>query len=124
MGINKDNKGFTILETIVSLVIVSIAITVFIQLLGNSTMIRTKVNEYDERIDVAITKAEQTFLGLLNTNNAQSKDKNSWQGTDEERGIDWYIEEEKDSDIKGNNKNVYFYTVAVDGIEISSVSIK
>ncbi len=74
MSINKDNKGFTILETIVSLVIVSIAITVFIQLLGNSTMIRTKVNDYDERIDVAITKAEQTFLGLLKTTNAQSKE--------------------------------------------------
>jgi prepilin-type N-terminal cleavage/methylation domain-containing protein len=124
MGINKDNKGFTILETIVSLVIVSISITLFIQLLGNSAMIRTKVNDYDERIDVAITKTEQAFLGLLKTTNAQSNNKNNWQGTDEERGIDWYIEEEKDPDIKGNNKNVYFYTVAVDGIEISSVSIK
>lgn len=124
MCVNKNNKGFTILEIIVSLVIVAISITIFVQLLGNSTMIRTKVNDYDERIDIAITKTEQAFLGLLNTNNAQSKDKNSWQGTDEERGIDWHIEEEKDADIKGNNKNVYFYTVEVDGIEISSVSIK
>ena len=124
MCVNKNNKGFTILEIIVSLVILAISITIFVQLLGNSTMIRTKVNDYDERIDVAITKTEQAFLGLLNTNNTQSKDKNSWQGTDEERGIDWHIVEEKDADIKGNNKNVYFYTVAVDGIEISSVSIK
>ena len=124
MCVNKNNKGFTILEIIVSLVIVAISITIFVQLLGNSTMIRTKVNDYDERIDIAITKTEQAFLGLLNTNNAQSKDKNSWQGTDEERGIDWHIVEEKDADIKGNNKNVYFYTVEVDGIEISSVSIK
>lgn len=124
MCVNKNNKGFTILEIIVSLVIVAISITIFVQLLGNSTMIRTKINDYDERIDVAITKTEQAFLGLLNTNNAQSNDKNSWQGTDEERGIDWYIKEERDADTKGNNKNVYFYTVTVDGIEISSVSIK
>jgi prepilin-type N-terminal cleavage/methylation domain-containing protein len=119
-----NNKGFTVLEIIVSLVIVTVAITVFIKLLGNSTMIRIKVNDYDERVDVAIMKAEQTFLGLLNTNNTQGKDKNNWQGTEVERGINWSVEEEKDADTKGNEKNVYFYTVAVNGIEISSVSIK
>jgi prepilin-type N-terminal cleavage/methylation domain-containing protein len=124
MSINKNNKGFTILEIIISLVIVTVAITVFIKLLGNSTMIRTKVNDFDERVDVAIIKAEQTFLGLLGANNAQSDNKNTWQGIDIERGINWRIEEEKDTDIKGNDKNVYFYTVAVDGIEISSVSVK
>lgn len=125
MNSNKDIKGFTILEIIIALVIVSVSITVFIKLLGNSTMIRTKVNDYDKRIDVAITKTEQAFLGLLNFNIPQSsKDKNSLQGTDAETGINWHIEEEKDTDTDIGDKNLYFYTVDVDGIEISSVSIK
>jgi type II secretory pathway pseudopilin PulG len=124
MNSNKNSRGFTILEIIISLVIVTVSITVFIKLLGNSTMIRTKVNDYDERVDVAITKTEQAFLGLLNSNTAQGKDKNNWQGTDAERGINWRIEEEKDNDIDVIDKNLYFYTVTVEGVEISSVSIK
>jgi type II secretory pathway pseudopilin PulG len=124
MNSNKNSRGFTILEIIISLVIVTVSITVFIKLLGNSTMIRTKVNDYDERVDVAITKTEQAFLGLLNSNTVQGKDKNNWQGTDAERGINWRIEEEKDNDIDVIDKNLYFYTVTVEGVEISSVSIK
>ncbi len=58
----QNDSGFTILEVIVALVIVGISITVFVRILGNSSMLRAKVNDYDERLDVAVLKTEQTFL--------------------------------------------------------------
>ncbi len=119
--VRKSNKGFTILEVIIALAIVAISLTAFIKLLGNSTMLRTKVNEYDDRYDVAITKAEQAFLGLLDSNNDQSGDKKKWQGTTADSGINWIIEKGKDDDSEENNEDIYFYTVFVDGIEVSSV---
>ncbi|MFQ5964106.1 MAG: prepilin-type N-terminal cleavage/methylation domain-containing protein [Candidatus Scalinduaceae bacterium] len=124
MRIIKNDRGFTILEIIIALAITAISITAFIQLLGNSTMLRSKVNDYDERLDVAITKAEQTFLGLIGDINTQSGEKNYWQGRTLDNGVNWRVEEEKDKSAEGNNENVYFYTVFVDGIDISSVSIK
>lgn len=121
---NSSPKGFTILEVIISLVIVGLSITVFIKLLGTSTMFRSKINDYDERYAVAITKAEQTFLGLSGGGNVQSGDKLIRQGTVEGKDISWQIVEEKDEELEGNNKDLYFFTVTVDGIEISSVALK
>lgn len=120
----KNNKGFTILEVIISLVIVAISITAFIKLLGNSTMLRSKINEYDKRYFVAIAKTEETFLGLQGGNDARSGDTLIRQGTTENEGISWQIVEEKDDISGGKNKDAYFYTVSVDGIEISSVALK
>ncbi len=129
---NTHSRGFTILEVIVSLVIVGISITAFIRLLGNSTMFRSKLNEHDERHLIAITKAEETFLGLLDGADARSGDKSVIQGTMESSNIDWHVEkvmDETPEDEMGNNseeggKAAYFYTVTVDGIEISSVTLK
>lgn len=124
-GRNNSLSGFTILEIIISIVIVAISITAFIQLLGNSTRFRVKLNDYDIRYNVAITKADQAFLGLLDGSNPQvSDDKIIWQGTTEDSGIDWYVEEVIDEDSEENNRSVYFYTVSVGGIEISSVSLR
>lgn len=120
----KSDRGFTILEVIIALAIVAISLTAFIKLLGNSTMLRTKVNDYDDRYDVAIIKTEQAFLGLLDLNNDQGDDKKKWQGTTADSGINWIIEKGKDDDSEENNENVYFYTVFVDGIEVSSVGKK
>jgi len=121
---NNPSRGFTILEVIVSLVIVGIAITAFIELLGNSTKFRSKLNEHDERLLVAITIAEQAFLGLLDVPDAKSSDKLIFQGTTENENIDWQIERKVDDSSEGGGEDAYFYTVSVDGIEISSVTLK
>ncbi len=87
-------------------------------------MFRSKLNEYNEGYYVAITKAEQAFLGLLDDSNAQSGGKLIRQGMIEGKDINWQIEEEKDEESEGNNKDAYFYNVFVEGIEISSVALK
>ncbi len=122
---NKQNdSGFTILEVIISLVIVSISLVIFIKLLGNSSMLRAKVNDHDDRLDVAISKTEQTFLGLLDNNSTQGGNERVLSGKTSDKGINWRIEEEKDDSFSKHDKDVYIYTVSVDGIDISSVGIK
>ncbi len=119
--------GFTILEVIVSLIIVAVSLTAFIQLLGNSTHLRVKVNDHHDRLNVAVTKAEEAFLGLLDGGGVKGGDKNSWQGTIRDRGITWRVEEEKEEKedgVGGGGKEVFFYTVLVDGVELSSVRIE
>ena len=126
--------GFTILEVIVSLIIVAVALTTFIKLLGNSTLLRVKINDHHERLNVAVTKAEEAFLGLLDGSGAKGGDKNKWQGTIQDSGIRWRVEEEKDEgveekDEKGNSsasgaREIFFYTVFVEGVELSSIRIQ
>jgi len=120
----QNNSGFTILEVIIALVIVSISMVMFVKLLGNSSMLRAKVNDYDDRLDVAITKTEQTFLGLLDNNSTQGDNERVLRGKTSDKGINWRIEEEKDDSFSKHDKDVYIYTVSVDGIDISSVGIK
>ncbi len=122
---NKQNdRGFTILEVIISLVIVGISITMFVRLLGNSSMLRAKVNDYDERLDIVISKTEQKFLGMLDNNSTQGDNERVLMGKTSDKGINWRIEEGKDNSFSKYGKNVYIYTVSVDGIDISSVGIK
>jgi len=122
---NKQNdRGFTILEVIIALVIVSISMVMFVRLLGNSSMLRAKVNDYDERLDIAIMKTEQTFLGLLDGNSTQGNDERVLSGKTSDKGINWRIKEKKDASFSKQDKDVYIYTVTVDGIDISSVGIK
>ncbi len=122
---NKQNdRGFTILEVIISLVIVGISITMFVRLLGNSSMLRAKVNDYDERLDIVISKTEQKFLGMLDNNSTQGDNERVLMGKTSDKGINWRIEEEKEDSFSKHNKVVYIYTVSVDGIDISSVGIK
>ena len=120
----QNDSGFTILEVIISLVIVGISITMFVRLLGNSSMLRVKVNDYDDRLDVAISKTEQKFLGLLENNSTQGDNKRVLMGKTSDKGINWRIEEEKDDSFSKHGKDVYIYTVSVEGIDISSVGIK
>ena len=124
IGKNNSQTGFTLMEIIISLVIVAVSMTAFIKLLGNSTMLRSKVNDYDERVVVANTKVEEAFLGLLDDKHIQDDGKAVWQGKTVDSGINWRIEKEKDVDAEGNEKDIYFYTVYVDGIEMSSVTAK
>ena len=76
----QNDNGFTILEVIVALIIVGVSITTFVRLLGNSSMLRVKVNDYDERLDVAILKTEQAFLSVIKDFPAQDNDKKVLRG--------------------------------------------
>ena len=119
----QNDNGFTILEVMVALVIVGISITVFIRILGNSSMLRAKVNDYDERLDVAILKTEQIFLGLLEEGFAQDGEE-ILQGKIAGKGINWRIEGKNDDSLRTHERGVYLYTVTVDGIDISSVGLR
>lgn len=108
-----------------ALVIVGVSVTMFVRLLGNSSMLRARVNEYDERLDIAISKTEQAFLGLLSGDSVQGGDGNKiLQGKIEDRDIYWRIEEKNDNSFSQQEREVLFYTVSVDGIDISSVGIR
>jgi prepilin-type N-terminal cleavage/methylation domain-containing protein len=61
----QNNRGFTIIEVIVALVIVGVSITMFVRLLGSSAMLRGKINDYDERLEIAVAKGEQSFMCLI-----------------------------------------------------------
>ena len=120
----QNDSGFTILEVIVALVIVGVSVTTFVRLLGNSSMLRAKVNDYDERLDVAILKTEQTFLGTIKDFSAQDNDKDVLRGKIADRDINWRIEGENDDSFSEHERGVYLYTVTVDGIDISSVGLR
>ena len=120
----QNDSGFTILEVIVALVIVGVSVTTFVRLLGNSSMLRAKVNDYDERLDVAILKTEQTFLGVIKDFSVQDNDKKVLRGKIADRDINWRIEGENDDSFSEHERGVYLYTVSVDGIDISSVGLR
>ncbi len=120
----QNSTGFTILEVIVALVIVGISMTMFVRLLGNSSMLRGKLNDYDERLDVAIYKTEQMFLGLLESDFTQDADRRVLLGTVKDKEINWRVEDRKDDSFDGQGRDVHIYTVSVDGIDISSTWTK
>jgi prepilin-type N-terminal cleavage/methylation domain-containing protein len=120
----QNDRGFTIIEVIVALVIVGVTITMFVRLLGSSAMLRGKMNNYDERLEIAVTKSEQSFLGLMEAGFDLSNDKNVIQGKIEGRDINWRLEEESVDGFSGYDRDVYFYTVSVDGVDISSVGLR
>ncbi|MHC4321870.1 MAG: prepilin-type N-terminal cleavage/methylation domain-containing protein [Planctomycetota bacterium] len=120
----QNNRGFTIIEVIVALVIVGVSITMFVRLLGNSAMLRGKINNYDEKLEIAVTKAEQSFLGLIEAGFDLDNDKNIIQGKIEGREINWRLEDESVDGFSGYDRDVYFYTVSVDGVDISSVGLR
>lgn len=120
----QNNRGFTIIEVIVALVIVGVSITIFVRLLGSSAMLRGKINDYDERLEIAATKSEQSFLGLLKTGFDLDNDKSISQGKIEGRNINWRLEEESIDGFIGYERDVYFYTVSVEGVDITSVGLR
>ncbi len=121
----EGNSGFTILEVIVALVIVGVSVTMFIGLLGHSSKLRSKVNDYDKRLNVAITMVEHGFLGLVEgTETVLDDDKKVHQGSTSGTDINWRIEEESFEDFGGYDRDVFLYTVSVEGIEISSVGFR
>ena len=121
---DEKGNGFTIIEVIIALVIVGTSMVMFVRLLGNSSMLRAKVNDYDERLDVAILKTEQTFLGTIKDFSAQDNGKNVLKGKIADRDINWRIEGENDDSFSEHERGVYLYTVTVDGIDISSVGLR
>ena len=120
----QNDRGFTIIEVIVALVIVGVTITMFVRLLGSSAMLRGKMNNYDERLEIAVTKSEQSFLGLIEAGFDLSNDKNVIQGKIEGRNINWRLEDKSVDGFSGYDRDVYFYTVSVDGVDISSVGLR
>ncbi len=120
----QNNRGLTNIEVIVALVIVGAAITMFVRLLGSSAMLRGKMNNYDERLEIAVTKTEQSFLGLIETGYNLDNSKNIIKGKIEGRDINWRLEDETVDGFSGFDRDVYFYTVSVDGVDISSVGLR
>ena len=120
----QNDRGFTIIEVIVALAIVGISVTIFVRLLGSSAMLRGKMNNYDERLEIAVTKTEQSFLGLIETGFDLDNNKNIVQGKIKGRDINWRLEEESDDGFSGYDRDVYLYTVSVDGVDISSVGLR
>ncbi len=120
----QNNRGFTIIEVIVALVIVGVTITMFVRLLGNSAMLRGKLNDYDERMEIAVVKAEQSFLGLIEAGFDLDNNKNIVQGKIKGRDINWRVEDESVDGFSGFDRDVYLYTVSVDGVDISSVGLR
>ncbi len=120
----QNNRGFTIIEVIVALVIVGVSITMFVRLLGNSAMLRGKLNDYDERLKIAVVKSEQSFLGLIEAGFDLDNDKNIIRGKIEGRDINWRVEDESIDGFSGYERDVYFYTVSVEGVDISSVGLR
>ena len=120
----QNNRGFTIIEVIVALVIVGVSITMFVRLLGSSAMLRGKINDYDERLEIAVVKTEQSFLGLIEVGFDLDNNKNIIQGKIEDRDINWRIEDESVDGFSGYERYVYFYTVSVEGVDISSVGLR
>ncbi len=121
----KNNSGFTILEVIVALVIVGVSVTMFICLIGHSAKLRSKVNDYDERLNIAITKAEQEFLRLVEgSSTILDNDRSVFQGKIEDTDVDWRIENESFDGFSGYERDVFLYTVSVDGIDISSIGFR
>ncbi|MCP4254701.1 MAG: prepilin-type N-terminal cleavage/methylation domain-containing protein [Candidatus Scalindua sp.] len=119
-----NNRGFTIIEVIIALVIVGVSVTIFIRLLGSSAMLRGKVNNYDERVEIAVTKAEQSFLGLIKTGFDLDNNKSIVRGKIEGRDINWRLEDEKVDGFSSFDRDVYFYSVSVDGVDFSSVGLR
>jgi len=120
----QNNCGFTIIEVIVALVIVGVSITMFVRLLGNSAMLRGKINDYNERLEIAVTKAEESFLGLIDGSLDVGNESNTVKGKIEDRNINWRLDEEGADGFSGYKRDVYFYTVTVDGVNISSVGLR
>ena len=120
----QNDRGFTIIEVIVALVIVGVTITMFVRLLGSSAMLRGKMNNYDERLEIAVTKSEQSFLGLIEAGFDLSNDKNVIQGKIEGRDINWRLEDKSVDGFSGSDRDVYSYTVSVGGVDISSVGFR
>ena len=120
----RDNRGFTIIEVIVALVIVGVSITMFVRLLGSSAMLRGKLNEYDARLEVAVAKAELSFLGLVETGSDLDNNKKIIQSKIEGRDINWRLEDESIEDFSGYERDVYLYTVSVEGVDITSVGFR
>jgi prepilin-type N-terminal cleavage/methylation domain-containing protein len=120
----QNDRGFTIIEVIVALVIVGVTITMFVRLLGSSAMLRGKMNNYDERLEIAVTKSEQSFLGLIEAGFDLSNDNNVIEGKIEGRDINWRLEDKSVDGFSGYDRDVYFYTVSVDGVDISSVGFR
>ena len=120
----QNDRGFTIIEVIVALVIVGVTITMFVRLLGSSAMLRGKMNNYDERLEIAVTKSEQSFLGLIEAGFDLSNDKNVIQGKIEGRDINWRLEDKSVDGFSGYDRDVYSYTVSVGGVDISSVGFR
>ncbi len=121
----ENSKGFTILEVIVALVIVGVSITMFIGLLGHSAKIRSKVNDYDERLNIAISMAEYGFLELVEGSAAVlDNNRNVLQGRIADTDINWRIEDENFDGFSGYGRDVFLYTVSVEGIDISSVGFR
>jgi prepilin-type N-terminal cleavage/methylation domain-containing protein len=121
----EKNRGFTILEVIVALVIVGVSITMFIGLLGHSAKLRSKVHDYDERLNIAITMAEHGFLGLVEgSSTILDNDRSVFQGKIGDTDINWRIEDKSFDGFSGYEKDVFLYTVSVEGVDISSVGFR
>ncbi|MGR3317094.1 MAG: PulJ/GspJ family protein [Candidatus Anammoxibacter sp.] len=121
-------SGFTMIEVMVALAIVSISLGVFISILGNSMKMRWKLEDHARNVVTARVTAEKFSLGLLEDDmEGETEDGTHWEI------IPIEIKGRREADDEGNGmlfghedgsiKKIDFYNVVVGGVEVCS-SIK
>lgn len=142
MNTSKDcfqkQKGFTILEVMVALAIVGISIGIFFSLIGNSARLRGKIDEHSDLLLIARSKLEESFMGLLETDNIQTEAKRIFKGKTED-GTEWKVSEVdqytdsmlkidmagsdgEESEINIPPKGILSLTTDVEGVKITTIS--
>ena len=124
-------RGFTMIEVMVALAIVSISLGVFISILGNSMKMRWKMEDHAKNVVVARVTAEKFSLGLLEDDmEGETEDGTSWEiipieikgRRTEEDGI--LFEDGDDGIVFGHGddsiKKIDFYNVVVGGVKVCS----
>ncbi|MGR3178415.1 MAG: PulJ/GspJ family protein [Candidatus Anammoxibacter sp.] len=125
------NRGFTMIEVMVALAIVSISLGVFISILGNSMQMRWKMEDHAKNVVTARVTAEKFSLGLLEDDlEGETEDGISWEIIPieikgrrvDEDGI--LFEDDDDGIVFGHDddsiKKIDFYNVIVGGVEVCS----
>ncbi|MGR3218574.1 MAG: PulJ/GspJ family protein, partial [Candidatus Anammoxibacter sp.] len=75
-----EKSGFTMIEVMVALAIVSISLGVFISILGNSMQMRWKMEDHAKNVVTARVIAEKFSLGLLEDDlEGETEDGISWE---------------------------------------------
>ncbi|MGR3218645.1 MAG: type II secretion system protein [Candidatus Anammoxibacter sp.] len=119
-----EKGGFTMIEVMVALAIVSISLGVFISILGNSMKMRWKIEDHAKNVVVARLTAEKFSLGLLeDAMDGETDDGTSWEIVPteiKERRADKDEALFEDDDDDGSTKKIDFYNVVVGGVVIST----